>query len=70
MGKYGLYKVWMKWQAGKTICEIQKVNNNIWNNKMLINKLLQINKTSNPTEKEPIHWRNTTELEVIESILQ
>ena len=51
MGKYGLYKVWMKWQTGKTICEIQKVNNSIWNNKMLINKLLQINKASNPTEK-------------------
>lgn len=33
---------------------------------MLINKLLQINKTSNPTEKQPIHWRNTIELKVIE----
>lgn len=52
-------KVQSQWQMGKMIFEMQKVNEKIWNNKMVISKLLQTNKTSNPTEKYAIHWRNT-----------
>lgn len=36
---------------GEIIFEMQKVNNKLWNNKMVISKLLQTSKTSNPTEK-------------------